>query len=198
VTIRRGAALMARSLYTWSVSTAAYITLAAWALLEACLRAAELLRGKGGGARDRATRIWIGLGIGAAIAVALLARSTPPAALRVAGVVVMWLGLALRAWAIASLGASFRTTVEVDPGQAVVARGPYRWIRHPSYTGLLTIVAGFGLVAGGWLSLVACLILPLPAIVWRIRVEEAELERVLGDAYRGYASGRARLIPRLW
>jgi protein-S-isoprenylcysteine O-methyltransferase Ste14 len=118
--------------------------------------------------------------------------------LQVAGVVVMWLGLAVRAWAVVALGASFRTTVEVDPGQAVVARGPYRWIRHPSYTGLLVIVAGFGLAAGSWLSFAACLILPLPAIVRRIHVEEAELERVLGDAYRGYASGRARLMPRLW
>src|SRR5438477_504234 len=73
-----------------------------------------------------------------------------PEPLRDAGVVVMWLGIALRAWAIVALGAAFRTTVEVDPGQAVIARGPYRWIRHPSYTGLLVIVAGFGLVAGSW------------------------------------------------
>ena len=169
-------------------------------LLEACLRAAELVRGKGRGDRDRATRVWIGLGIGAAIAVGLAVRSVGrmPDELRVAGVVVMWLGLALRAWAVLSLGSSFRTTVEVDPGQAVVAGGPYRWIRHPSYTGLLMIVAGFGLAAGSWLSLAACLLLPLPVIVRRIYVEEAELERVLGDAYRGYAAGRARLVPRLW
>ncbi len=60
------------------------------------------------------------------------------------------------------------------------------------------IVAGFGLAVGSWLSFAACLVLPLPGIVRRIHVEEAELERVLGDDYRGYASGRARLIPRLW
>jgi protein-S-isoprenylcysteine O-methyltransferase Ste14 len=176
------------------MSGAAQITLAVWALLEVAVRIAEAVRGKGRREHDRATRVWIALSLAAAIAVALVARSTP----RVAGVAVMWLGLALRAWAIIALGASFRTTVEVDPGQAVVTRGPYRWIRHPSYTGLLVIVAGFGLAAGGWLSFAACVFLPLPAIVRRIHVEEAELERVLGDAYRGYASGRARLIPRLW
>lgn len=173
------------------------MTIAAWVLLELWLRVAELIRGKGHRGRDRATRIWIALSLAAAIGVALAARSTLQP-LRIAGVAVMWIGLALRAWAIVALGASFRTTVEVDPGQAVVARGPYRWIRHPSYTGLLLIVAGFGLAAGSWLSFAACLVLPVPAIVWRIRVEEAELERVLGDAYRGYASGRARLVPRLW
>src|SRR3954452_3949685 len=49
-------------------------------------------------------------------------------------------GLALRVWAIAALGSAFRTTVEVDPGQTVVSTGPYNWIRHPSYPGLLLIV----------------------------------------------------------
>ena len=63
--------------------------------------------------------------------------STP---LRMAGVLVMWSGLALRVWAIAALGSGFRTTVEVEPGQAVVSSGPYRWIRHPSYAGLLLLV----------------------------------------------------------
>ena len=65
-----------------------------------------------------------------------------------------------------------------------MSSGPYKWIRHPSYTGLLLIAAGFGLAVGNWLALAAGLLLPLPGIVWRIRVEEAELERVLGDAYR--------------
>jgi protein-S-isoprenylcysteine O-methyltransferase Ste14 len=201
VTIRRGATLIGgQPIHLWTMSAVADVTLAAWALLEVCVRVGEAVRGKGRRDRDRATRVWIAISLAAAIGVALAARSVVrmPDALRVAGVLVMWLGLVLRAWAIVALGASFRTTVEVDPGQPVVARGPYRWIRHPSYTGLLVIVAGFGLAAGSWLSFAACLVLPLPAIVWRIRVEEAELERVLGDAYRDYASGRARLVPRLW
>jgi protein-S-isoprenylcysteine O-methyltransferase Ste14 len=179
------------------VSAVTQITVAAWVLLELCVRIAEGIRGKGRGERDRATRVWISLSVAAAIAVALAARSTLQP-LRIAGVVVMWPGLVLRAWAILALGASFRTTVEVDPGQGVVAAGPYRWIRHPSYTGLLLLAAGLGLALGSWLSFAACLILPLPAVVRRIHVEDAELEHVLGDTYRDYASGRARLIPRLW
>jgi protein-S-isoprenylcysteine O-methyltransferase Ste14 len=110
----------------------------------------------------------------------------------------MWLSLAVRMWAIGTLGGAFRTTVEVDPGQAVITTGPYRWVRHPSYTGLLLVVAGFGLAAGTWLSLAACLVVPLPAILWRIRVEEDELNRVLGDDYREYAATTARLVPRVW
>jgi protein-S-isoprenylcysteine O-methyltransferase Ste14 len=88
--------------------------------------------------------------------------------------------------------------VEVEPGQAVVSSGPYRWIRHPSYAGLLLIVAGLGAAFRNWLSLTAYVVLPLPAIVWRIHVEEAELNRVLGQTYRTYQSDRARVIPRLW
>jgi protein-S-isoprenylcysteine O-methyltransferase Ste14 len=181
------------------VSPLADLTLAAWALLEVGVRVREGVQGKGRRDRDRATRVWIALALAAAIAAAVLARSgVRPASARTAGIAMMWLGLAVRVWAIAALGRSFRTTVEVDPGQAVVAVGPYKWVRHPSYTGLLLIVAGFGLAAGSWLSLAACVVLPLPAVVRRVHVEEAELNRVLGEAYRSYASGKARLIPWIW
>jgi protein-S-isoprenylcysteine O-methyltransferase Ste14 len=179
------------------------LTLAAWALVEVGVRVREGVQGKGHADRDRGTRVLIAITLGGAILAALGARSLAPelrmpAPLATAGVVVMWLGLALRVWAIAALGGRFRTTVEVEHDQTVVSSGPYRWIRHPSYTGLLLIVAGFGTALGNWLSLAACVVLPLPAIVWRIHVEEAELSRVLGQAYRAYQSDRARLIPGVW
>ncbi|HEY1275555.1 MAG TPA: isoprenylcysteine carboxylmethyltransferase family protein [Thermoleophilaceae bacterium] len=179
------------------------LTLACWVLLEVGLRIREAVQGKGRRGRDRGTRVLIAITLGAALGAAGAAASVAPWARmpmggRVAGLVVMWLGLALRVWAVAALGGAFRTTVEVDSDQAVVSTGPYRWIRHPAYAGLLLIAAGFGLAVGNWLSLAACLVLPLPALVWRIHVEEAELTRVLGDAYRSYKTGTARLIPRLW
>jgi protein-S-isoprenylcysteine O-methyltransferase Ste14 len=185
------------------VSSLAKLTLIAWALLEVGVRVREAAQGKGHRDRDRGTRVLIMIGLGAAIAAALWARSAAPAmrmpiVLRAAGVVAIWLGLALRVWAIAALGGSFRTTVEVEPGQAVVSAGPYRWIRHPAYAGLLLILAGLGAALGNWLSLAVCVALPLPAIVWRIHVEEAELNRVVGEAYSTYESDRARLVPRLW
>ena len=119
-------------------------------------------------------------------------------AYRVAGLIVMWSGLAIRVWAIAALGRAFRTTVEVDPGQTVVSTGPYRWVRHPSYSGLLLIVTGFGLASGNWLTLIACVVLPLSALLRRINVEEAELTRVLGDRYRAYEAQTKRLVPGVW
>jgi protein-S-isoprenylcysteine O-methyltransferase Ste14 len=181
----------------------AHLTLAGWAVLELGLRVRERLQGRGSAARDRATRALIAITLGTAIALAavIASRTTaPPIAgpYRAAGLIVMWLGLAIRVWAIAALGRAFRTTVEVDPGQAVVSTGPYRWVRHPSYSGLLLIVTGSGLAAGNWLALAICAVLPLPALLRRIHVEEAELTRVLGDRYRAYQAETKRLIPGLW
>lgn len=179
------------------------LTLAGWAVLELGLRVRERLQGRGGAARDRATRVLIAVTLGTAIALAAVTASQATALriagpYRVAGLIVMWLGLAIRFWAIAALGRAFRTTVEVDPGQAVVSIGPYQWVRHPSYSGLLLIVAGFGLAVGNWLALVICIVLPLPALLRRIQVEEAELTSVLGDRYRDYQAQTKRLIPGLW
>src|SRR5262249_45144267 len=135
------------------------ITLIAWAVFEVIVRVREVAQHKGGRARDRFTRGWIVLALGVTIGGALGAQAHVPSldtTTRIVGLPVMWLGLALRIWAVVALGSSFRTTVEVDPGQAVVTRGPYRWVRHPSYTGLLLILAGFGLALCNWLSLAIC------------------------------------------
>jgi protein-S-isoprenylcysteine O-methyltransferase Ste14 len=75
-----------------------------------------------------------------------------------------------------------------------VSRGPSQWNRHPSCTGLLLLLAGFGPTLGDCLSLVVVL-LALPAFVRRIHVEDAELERVPGDDYRRYAARTAHLLP---
>jgi protein-S-isoprenylcysteine O-methyltransferase Ste14 len=111
---------------------------------------------------------------------------------------VMWAGLILRGWSVTVLGRAFRTTVEVDRGQEVVARGPYRWVRHPSYSGVLLLAAGYGLAAGNWLSLVLTVVLPLVSILARIAVEEQTLVRVLGRPYEHYRSGTKRLVPGIW
>jgi protein-S-isoprenylcysteine O-methyltransferase Ste14 len=184
-------------------TVALQLTIAGWVLFELGLRVRERLQGRGGAARDRGTRVLIAVTLGTAIAFAgvIGSRSTqaeiagPHVSL---GVLLMWLGIAIRVWAIAALGRAFRTTVEVDAGQAVVSTGPYRWVRHPSYSGLLLIAMGYGVAAGSWLSLVVCAVLPVPALLWRIRVEEAELTGVLGDSYRAYRAQTKRLIPGVW
>ena len=74
----------------------------------------------------------------------------------------------------------------------------YRWVRHPSYTGLLLIAAGIGLANGTWPGLAICLTLPAIALIHRIHVEEAALSRIIGDPYRAYQDHTKRLLPGLW
>jgi protein-S-isoprenylcysteine O-methyltransferase Ste14 len=182
-----------------TVSLVVDLTLAAWALVELGVRVRESVHGKGRRHRDRGTRILVVLALVVVVGTAFAAPSAQSVPLLATGLCVMWLGLALRVWSIAALGGDFRTTVEVEPGQAVVSAGPYTWVRHPSYTGLLLIAAGLGVADGAWASVAACAVLLVPALVRRIHVEEAELDHVLGDAYRNYRSRTtARLIPRVW
>lgn len=114
------------------------------------------------------------------------------------GIVVILAGAALRLWAIVTLGRWFTYDVRVTAGQPVVAAGPYRWIRHPSYTGVLVLLLGIGLTLGNWLSIAFIVLLPAVGLVLRIRVEEAALHNTLGAAYDQYAATRPHLVPGLW
>jgi protein-S-isoprenylcysteine O-methyltransferase Ste14 len=114
------------------------------------------------------------------------------------GLVVGWLGLLLRWWSFASLGRHFTVVVRTSADQPVVDRGPYRVLRHPSYTGLLLVFAGGGLVVGNWLSAAGAFCVLLVALVYRLRIEERALAEALGDQYRQFAAKRARLVPFVW
>jgi protein-S-isoprenylcysteine O-methyltransferase Ste14 len=115
-----------------------------------------------------------------------------------AGLVMMWLGIALRQWAVWTLGRFFTVVVRVAVAQTVVETGPYRWVRHPSYTGLLLTLVGLGVALGSWLSVLALATVPSIGLVARIRVEERELLAGLGEPYRKYAEQRRRLVPGIW
>lgn len=116
---------------------------------------------------------------------------------RSVGLVIVWLGFALRVWAITTLGAAFRTTVEVDQSQPVVTKGPYRWVRHPSYTGLWLEMIGVGLSTGNAASTATCTLMPLIGITARINGEERELTASL-PGYREYIQDKPRLVPHFW
>jgi protein-S-isoprenylcysteine O-methyltransferase Ste14 len=114
------------------------------------------------------------------------------------GAAVAWLGIGIRVWAIATLGRFFRRDVTIVPDQQVITTGPYRFVRHPAYLGNLLVVAGVGLMLGNALGLAVMVVLAFLGHIPRIRVEEAALERELGEPYRRFAAGRARLVPSVW
>jgi protein-S-isoprenylcysteine O-methyltransferase len=115
-----------------------------------------------------------------------------------AGLMLMGLGVGLRQWAIRTLGHFFVGYVSVQPDHRVVQSGPYRWVRHPSYTGLWLQFVGLGLATGNSCSLISGLLLPLVGIVRRIAAEETALAAALPADYPGYARRTKRLIPFLW
>ena len=114
------------------------------------------------------------------------------------GAALVLAGVTVRGWAVVSLGRWFTTVVRVADDQQVISDGPYRWVRHPSYLGLLLTLAGLGLMLTDWLSFLLAVLLPLAPLVWRIRLEERALHAGLGAAYDGYAAGRKRLVPGVW
>jgi protein-S-isoprenylcysteine O-methyltransferase Ste14 len=116
----------------------------------------------------------------------------------VAGFVLFVAGILLRVWAILTLGRYFTPSVQVQSGQHVVKSGPYRFVRHPSYTGMLLALLGLGIALDDWLSLLALALLPLIGLVVRIRHEESVLGEALGEEYREYAAHTSRLVPGVW
>ena len=107
----------------------------------------------------------------------------------------MLLGIALRWYSAALLGKYFTFDVAVQRGQILVEVGPYRYIRHPSYSGALLTLLGFGLALGNWIGLAANLSCMGFAYAYRIRIEEAALASALGDTYKEYRKRTWRLVP---
>jgi len=177
-------------------------------LLRGSLLEVLLLRRPGdvGGDADRRAKrlviaaVWFGL-----VLAFVLVKNVP--ALRVGadtwatlllGVAIACLGTLARAWSILTLGTFFRRDVMVETGQAVIRKGPYRWLRHPSYTGTLVNTFGLALAFGSWVGAALAVTIATLGHLPRIRVEEAELRDGLGEAYAGYASTTARLVPGVW
>jgi protein-S-isoprenylcysteine O-methyltransferase Ste14 len=107
-------------------------------------------------------------------------------------------GAALRVWSVAVLGRYFTYVVRVSPDQKVVETGPYRLVRHPSYSGAMLMAAGIGLSLRHVWPLLIIVASSLLAYLIRIRVEERALAQGIGEPYRDYMRRTRRLIPYLW
>ncbi len=116
----------------------------------------------------------------------------------IAGIIVILLGSALRWWAILTLGRYFTFEVAVRSTQKVVRSGPYRFVRHPSYTAILIMLLGVGLALANWASLIVMLAGGLIGLLYRVRIEEHALIEALGQPYRDYMRQTRRFIPFIY
>ena len=140
----------------------------------------------------------IGLGVLLAATAESLALPGPDWWPPLLGLAVFALGIAYRIWAVRTLGRFFRYTVVVDADHRVVEDGPYRLVRHPSYTGLLMAALGTGIALANWLSIAACLVPALIGFSIRLLHEERVLASELGEPYRTYMRRTRRLVPGVW
>ena len=111
---------------------------------------------------------------------------------------VLVAGLALRWTAVLSLGKSFSANVAIHSTQTVLKTGLYRWMRHPSYTGLLLCILAVGLHTRNWISLLVIFVPPIAALLYRIHVEEIALHEHFGQEYIDYSRQTSRLIPGIY
>src|SRR6266699_3052233 len=112
-----------------------------------------------------------------------------------AGVVLFVAGLLLRWWSIITLGRFFTVDVTIEKDHELVERGPFRMVRHPSYTGVLLAFLGFGLSLHNWAALLIILLPIGAAFIHRMNVEEDALLRALGPPYANYMKRTKRLVP---
>ncbi len=138
------------------------------------------------------------LAIAVALVVPWAGLPGEPWVARLLGSLVALSGVALREWAILTLGRLFTQSVMIREQHVVVATGPYRWLRHPSYTGTLLTLVGLMLTLDNWLSVIVVIVGFLVGHIPRIRLEERVLEENLGESYREFERGRKRLVPGVW
>jgi protein-S-isoprenylcysteine O-methyltransferase len=162
--------------------------------------------GKRNEVRDQGTLRRLVLTIGLCVALAVwLAYCGPwalPAAwqrpLLIAGCALMATGMPLRWWSVRTLAQFFTIDVAIREGHRLIRSGPYRLLRHPSYTGALMTFWGFALALGSWPAVPVVIVPVTAAFLWRIRIEEQVLADAFPAEYPAYTRETKRLIPLLW
>lgn len=107
-------------------------------------------------------------------------------------------GLVIRWTAILTLGLSFSTNVAIHATQKLRTVGLFKWVRHPSYTGMIVSFSSIGVMERNWVSLGIMLVVPTLALLYRIHVEELALREAFGEEYVEYSARTKRLVPGIY
>jgi protein-S-isoprenylcysteine O-methyltransferase len=113
-------------------------------------------------------------------------------------IAIFAVGLAVRWWAIVTLGRFFTVDVTIEQDHQLVERGPFRLVRHPSYTGVLLAFVGWTLTLGNWAAILVVLLPIFAVFVRRMNVEEEALRNALGEKYAAYMRRTKRLVPGVY
>ncbi len=119
-------------------------------------------------------------------------------AMMIAGTILMIAGVAFRWYSIRVLGRFFTRDVAIRANHRIIRTGPYRVLRHPSYSGYLLAIAGIGIALNNWAALLDLIIINVAIYNYRMSVEEAALTQAFGDEYEQYKRETKRIIPRVY
>ena len=111
------------------------------------------------------------------------------------GVALTVLGSILRRVCWRALGIYFTGDVQASEDQPVIRDGPYRFVRHPSYTGGMMMFIGIGFALGNWISVLLLTAASIISYTYRVSVEERALVEAIGAPYEDYMKERKRFIP---
>ncbi len=162
-----------------------------WLVILLCIGAAYAAAGL-------APSLGFGLGAGVGFGLREAVGFRPDSLLSGAAIALFVAGLSLRWYSIIHLGKYFTVNLAIAEHQRVIDTGPYRYIRHPSYTGILMEFTAMGIAFFNWGSLAAMTVPIIAAFLWRMRIEEEALTRGLGREYLDYIRRTKRLIPAVY
>jgi protein-S-isoprenylcysteine O-methyltransferase Ste14 len=195
-----GLEILASSLDSWFL-VVGYLVMAAFLITQELLRRTPEAKTLQRGAFERGSMLLIGVTLGVGLWLPLIVDALGFALFPmdiVEGLValaVMLVGLGLRVWAAVTLGGYYTRTLTTTKNHRVVTTGPYSWVRHPAYLGVILLWSGFGVLSS---SLAIAFLFPVVFVavyLYRISVEERMLVEVFGDAYVQYQRRTNKLIP---
>ncbi|MCI4344538.1 MAG: isoprenylcysteine carboxylmethyltransferase family protein [Thermoplasmata archaeon] len=180
------------------------VAVLAWLLSEAYVVVVALKGAGEGGARQRSDRgsflvVFVGIFVALFSSNSLRAAGVGllPAWTVLIGLLLLGTGITVRLWAVRTLGRYFSFVVQLRADHRIVTEGPYRWLRHPSYTGVILAVLGYAVLVGSWPAIPVVAAVVGGVIGYRISVEERALVQRFGAEYRSYAARTWRLFPFL-
>ena len=114
------------------------------------------------------------------------------------GIVLIAAGVALRIWTRRAIKGLYSGVVQVRQDHRLVQEGPYRFIRHPGYAGFFLMALGISVAYSSLIGLLAILILFLPGLAYRMKVEEKLLKEHFGEEYLRYQGRTKKVLPGIW